>query len=159
MNSPLRNNKGAILLAVLIIMALLISIIGAGLQFSGVNAKITGNYQSGTKAFYAADTGSAASLNQLGPDSTLATAAFSVTLGNGLSYRSGNRTDTSAQPLLYKGNVTQGGYAFSSGIAYNNSGYLFYKYQINVTGLYNPWGTEVAGREIEAHATYGPVSK
>ena len=159
MHSLVTNDKGATLIIVLMITALLLSLICAGLQFSGVNATITGNYQSGTKAFYAADTGTAAALNQLGPDSTSATAAFSVNMGNGLGYRSGNRTDTSAQPLVYDGTITQAGYAFNSGIAYNSPGYSFYKYQINVTGLYNPWGAEVAGREIETRASYGPVSK
>ena len=159
MQSTLKNDQGAILIIILMVTALLLSVIGAALQFSGSNAKITGNYQSGTRAFYAADTGTAASLNQLGSDTTAAIAAFSVDMGNGLSYRSGNRTATTAQPLVYQGTVTQAGYAFSSGIAYNNTGYSFYKYQINVTGLYNPWGIEVAGREIESHATYGPVSQ
>lgn len=157
MPSTLRNDHGTILIIILMVTALLLSVIGAALQFSGSNAKITGNYQSGTRAFYAADTGTAAALSQLGSDTAAATAAFSVNMGNGVSYRSGHRTDTTAQPLVYEGTVTRAGDAFSSGLANNSGGHPSYKYQMNVTGLYNPWGIEVAGREIEAHATYGPI--
>jgi len=159
MIAKLRDEQGITLVVVLMVMAILLSIIGGGLLFSGINTKITGNYQTATKAFYAADTGVSAALNQLGSDPSAATAAFSVNMGSGLTYRSGHRTDSSAQPLQYKGTINKAGYSLGSGTGYNTSGYVFYQYQINVTGTYNPWGTEVAGREVEAQAAYGPVAR
>ncbi|HEY7169090.1 MAG TPA: pilus assembly PilX N-terminal domain-containing protein [Candidatus Binatia bacterium] len=159
MNSVLRKDNGITLVVVLMIMTILLSVIGGGLLFSGINTKITGNYQTGTKAFYAADTGINAALNQITADPNAAIAAVSYDFGNGLSYRSGHRSDTSAQPLTYKGTVPQSGYSLGSGTGYNSVGYVFYQYQINVTGVYNPFGTEMAGRELEAQATFGPVSK
>ena len=57
MRAKLRDNKGLTLVVVLMTMAILVPVIGAGLLFSGINTKITGNYQQGTRAFYAADAG------------------------------------------------------------------------------------------------------
>jgi hypothetical protein len=55
---------------------------------------------------------------------------------------------------------SQSGYSLGSGTGYNASGYTFYQYQMNVTGTYtSTYGTELAGREIEAIASYGPVPK
>jgi Tfp pilus assembly protein PilX len=57
MKSKLRDSQGITLVVVLMVMAILLSVVGAGLLFSGINTKITGNYQTGTRAFYAADIG------------------------------------------------------------------------------------------------------
>jgi hypothetical protein len=138
----------------------LLSVIGAGLLFSGINSKITANYQTGTKAFYAADAGISAALNQLALDPTTSTAALSKNMGGGLAYRSGHRTDTTPQPLQFLRTQPQSGYALGAGTGYNASGYNFYEYQMNITGTYTTaYGIELAGREIEAIATYGPVPK
>ncbi|HVO94745.1 MAG TPA: pilus assembly PilX N-terminal domain-containing protein, partial [Terriglobales bacterium] len=56
-NSPLNNNRGISLIVVLMVMAILLSIVGAGLLFSGINTKVAMNYRTGTRAFYAADVG------------------------------------------------------------------------------------------------------
>lgn len=158
MRPKLKNNRGITLVIVLFVMVILLSVIGAGLLFSAVNTKITGNYQSGTEAFYAADTGINAAVNQLALDPNIATAALSGNLGNGLAYRSGHRTDTTPQPLQFLRTSSQAGYSLGSGTGYNQSGYSFYEYQINVTGIYtSAYGTELAGREVEAIAAYGPV--
>ena len=159
MPSTLKRNEGITLVVVLLIMTILLSVIAGGLLFSGVNTKMMGNYQTGTKAFYAADTGINAAVNQITSDPTASTAALSYDFGNGVSYRSGHRSDTSAQPLTYNGTIPQAGYSLNSGTGYNGVGYVFYKYQINITGIYNPFGTEMAGRELEAQATFGPVSR
>lgn len=160
MKSKLRDNRGITLVVVLVVMVILLSVIGAGLLLSGINSKITANYQTGTKAFYAADTGISAALNQLGLDPTTSTAALSKNMGGGLAYRSGHRTDTTPQPLQFLRTQPQSGYSLGSGTGYNASGYNFYEYQMNVTGTYTTaYGTELAGREIEAIATYGPVPK
>ena len=159
-SAKLKNDKGITLVVILMVMAILLSIIGAGLLFSGINTKISGNYNVGLKAFYAADTGINAGMNQLGADPAAATAAFSNNMGGGLAYRSGHRSDSGPQPLQYKGLQTQAGYSLNAGTGYNTSGYTFYQYQMNVTGTYtSAWGTEVAGRELEAQITYGPVAR
>jgi Tfp pilus assembly protein PilX len=158
MKSKLQDDRGITLVVVLLVMVILLSVIGAGLLFSGINTKITANYQTGTKAFYAADTGISAALNQLALDPTTSTAALSKNMGGGLAYRSGHRTDTTPQPLQFLRTQSQSGYTLNSGTGYNTSGYKVYEYQMNVTGTYTTaYGTELAGREIEAIATYGPV--
>jgi hypothetical protein len=160
MKSKLQDNRGITLVVILLVMVILLSVIGAGLLFSGINSKITANYQTGTKAFYAADTGISAALNQLGLDPTTSTAALSKNMGGGLAYRSGHRTDTTPQPLQLLRTQPQSGYSLGAGTGYNASGYNFYEYQMNVTGTFTTaYGTELAGREIEAIATYGPVPK
>jgi Tfp pilus assembly protein PilX len=160
MKSKLQDNRGITLVVVLVVMVILLSVIGAGLLFSGINSKITANYQTGTKAFYAADTGINAALNQLTLDPTTATAALSKNMGGGLAYRSGHRSDSTPQPLQFLRTQSQSGYSLGSGTGYNASGYTFYEYQMNVTGTYTTaYGTELAGREIEAVATYGPVPR
>ncbi len=158
MSSTLTNQRGLTLVTVLMVMVLLLSIIGGALLFSGVNTKITVNYQMGTKAFYAADTGINAALNQLTLDTTASTAAFSKDMGGGLKYRSGHRSDSTPQSIQFLGTQPQSGYVLNSGTGYNTSGYNFYEYKMNVTGTYTTaFGTELAGREVEAIATYGPV--
>jgi hypothetical protein len=156
----LRDERGITLVVVLMIMALLLSVIGGGLLFSGINTKMTANYKTGTRAFYAANTGVNLAVMQLGPDPTTATIAFSQNLGNGLAVRSGHRSDTSPQPLQFKGSRPVPGYSLNLGTGYNTSGYNFYQYQINATGTFNAaGGTELGGREVEAQASYGPVSR
>ena len=159
-SARLRDERGITLVVILMVMAILLSIIGAGLLFSGINTKISGNYNVGLKAFYAADTGINAGVNQLAADPAVATAAFTKDMGGGLAYRSGHRTDSSPQPLQYKGAKTEAGYSLNMGSGYNTSGYAFYRYQMNVTGTYTTtWGAVVAGRELEAQLTYGPAAR
>jgi Tfp pilus assembly protein PilX len=158
--SQLRDDRGITLIVVLIIMVVLVSMIGAGLLFSSINTKIAANYQTGTKAFYAADTGVAAGKNQLALDPGTAMAAFSKNLGGGLAYRSGHRTDAAPQPLQFMRTRSAPAFALNSGSSYNAAGYAFYDYQMNVTGTFTTaYGTELAGREIEAIATFGPVPR
>jgi Tfp pilus assembly protein PilX len=160
MKSKLKNDRGITLVVVLMVIVILLSVIGGGLLFSGINTKISANYQTGTKAFYAADTGISAALNQLTLDPTTSTAALSKNMGGGLAYRSGHRTASTPQPLQFLRTTSQAGYSLDSGTGYNPSGYSFYQYQMNVTGTYTTaYGTELAGREIEAIAAYGPVPK
>ena len=48
MKSKLRDSQGITLVVVLMVMAILLSVVGAGLLFSGINTKISGNYQTGS---------------------------------------------------------------------------------------------------------------
>lgn len=156
----LRDEHGITLVAVLMVMAILLSVIGAGLLFSGVNTKMTANYQLGTKAFYAADTGINAAMNQLSESTTTSTVALTGSIDSNLGYRSGSRTATTAQAFVFKGTVDKPGYRLNRGSGYSSSGYTYNQYQLNMTGTYTTAsGTEVAGREIEAQALFGPVSR
>lgn len=160
MTDKLKENQGITLVVVLMLMAILLSVIGAGLLFSGINTKITVSYQSGTRAFYAADAGIGQAISQLSANPATAVAAFGpVNLGNGLKYRTGNRTAVSPQPIQFIGTRQESGYSLNTGTGYNTSGYNFYQYQINVTGTYEVAGVEVAGREVESQALFGPVSQ
>lgn len=161
MQAKLKDNRGITLVVVLMVMTILLSIIGAGLLFSGINTKMTANFQTGTKAFYAADTGIGAIASALTLTPTFSSTP--VSLGNSLCYRFGRRDGTvpSPQPVVKSG----AGYSLGEGTGYNTSGYSFYQYQINVTGTLSPAttcpsvGSETAAREIEAQATYGPVAQ
>ena len=51
MKSKLRDRQGITLVVVLMVMAILLSVVGAGLLFSGINTKISGNYQTGSPSF------------------------------------------------------------------------------------------------------------
>ena len=55
--SKLTDDRGITLIVVLMVMVILLSVIGAGLMFSGINTKIAMNYRTGTRAFNAADIG------------------------------------------------------------------------------------------------------
>jgi hypothetical protein len=160
--SKFANEHGITLIVVLMVMAILLSVIGAGLLFSGINTKVTMNYRTGSKAFNAADIGITAVATTL-------TASGVTTVGptgptNNLCYRSGYRDPSvtvSTSPVI----KPSAGYSLGSGTGYNTSGYAFYQYPVAVTGSYvtgntcpTP-GNESAARVIEAQAMYGPVSK
>ena len=163
MKARLKNNQGISLVVVLMVMAILLTVIGAGLIFSGINTKVAMNYRTGTRAFNAADTGMLAIALSVTPGAI--PSSTPVTLGNNLCYRFGNRlgTPSSMTPTL----KTQGGYSLGSGTSNynNNSGYAFYQYQVNVTGTFSTAvtcpsiGNETAAREVEALALYGPVAQ
>ena len=48
MKARLNNNRGISLVVVLMVMAILLTVIGAGLIFSGINTKVAMNYRTGT---------------------------------------------------------------------------------------------------------------
>ena len=163
MRTKLREDKGITLVVVLMSMAILLSVIGAGLLFSGVNTKITGNYQQGTRAFYAADAGLGEAVSLLSANQS-AVEAITVTRdvnGDGkLKYRGGSRT-ASGPVAVFVGTRAGTGDSLSSGLpGYNESnGYSFYQYQLTVTGTYEVAGTELAGRSVQAQALFGPVAQ
>jgi hypothetical protein len=61
--------------------------------------------------------------------------------------------------MQFVGTRQETGYSLNTGTGYNASGYNFFQYQINVTGTYEVAGTEIAGREVESQALFGPVSQ
>lgn len=160
--STLRDERGITLIVVLMIMAILLSVVGAGLLFSGINTKIAMNYRTGSKAFNAADIGIIAVANTLNVSG--APTVGPTLLGNSLCYRSGYRDPSvvvSTTPVI----KSSAGYSLGSGTGYNTSGYAFYQYPLAVTGSYITGstcptaGNETAARVVEAQALYGPVSK
>lgn len=161
MKAKLRSDRGISLVVVLMVMAILLTVVGAGLIFSGVNTKVAMNYRTGSRAFNAADTGMLAIALSVTPGST--PSSTPVTLGNNLCYRFGKRdgTPSSMTPTM----KSEIGYSLGSGTGYNVSGYTFYQYQVNVTGTYSTSstcpsvGNETAAREVEALALYGPVAQ
>lgn len=156
-----RDEHGISLVVVLMIMTILLSVIGGGLLFSGINTRITSNYRTGTRAFYAADTGVNAIASAI--TSNPAFSSTAVNLGSNLCYRFGRRDGTipAPQPIARP----RAGYNIAQGTGYNASGYTDYQYQINVTGTYNPGtscpsvGSETAAREVEAQVVFGPVAQ
>ena len=164
MRAKLREDKGITLVVVLMSMAILLSVIGAGLLFSGVNTKITGNYQQGTRAFYAADAGLGEAVSLISANQSAVEAITIARDLNGdgrLKYRGGPRTG-SAPVAVFVGTRAGTGDSLSSGLpGYNESnGYSFYQYQLTVTGTYEVVaGTELAGRSVQAQALFGPVAQ
>ncbi|HWO42651.1 MAG TPA: pilus assembly PilX N-terminal domain-containing protein [Candidatus Eisenbacteria bacterium] len=165
--TPLAGQEGLSLVVVLMVMAIMLSVVGAGLLFSGINTKIITNYQSGARAFNAADTGINAVTSSLALNPTFSATPVvlqqDTATNTVLCYRFGKRDGTvpSPQPVVR----SEAGFSLGSGTGYNNSGYSFYQYQINVTGSFSTGttcpsvGAELAAREVEAQAMYGPVPK
>lgn len=157
------GEKGSVLMVALMVMVVL-SLLGvAFLLLSNSETTVASNALWAEGSFYAAEAGVQTGINQLSANRATSTAAIPVTSIGGssgqgdvsYSFRSGSRTDTSAQPLQFIGTRTATGYSVEAGTGYNPSGYDFYIYQMNVTGT-GPRNTE---REIEVQAEYGPVPK
>jgi hypothetical protein len=149
----LREDRGIVLVIVMMTMVIFLAITGAALFLGGLGLKTSAFYRSGTQTFYATDAGVTVGLNQIGVNQTTSTAAFTGMTSQGLSYRSGRRSDTAPQPLQFNGITSKTGYSIGLGTGYNASGYAFYNYQFNVTGT----GASGTAREIEVQAEYGPV--
>ncbi len=159
--SVLKLDGGMALVVVIMVMALLLSIVAAGLISSGIDLKIANSFDLGSRAFYAADTGVQVGVAKLQLDTTKATQGFHGTLDGGLAFRSGSRNTVGDQQSLFRGTRNAApGFSIGSGTGYNPSGYVFYKYQINVTGtVTTAASTEAGAREVEAQAEYGPVPR
>ena len=143
------------MLALFVMVAL--SLLGlAMLTFSNVEHNMAYNGVWSEGAFAAAEAGVNAGINQLSPNTTTATQAVAQTTIAGVyTYRSGRKTDSTAQPLTYGGERVEPGYNIAVGLGYNPRGYSFFSYRINATGR----GPRNAQREIEVLAEYGPVPR
>jgi hypothetical protein len=152
----LGSERGVSLVVVILLMVIILAMTCAGMFFSSVELRVTGNHRAGTQAFYAADTGINVAYAQIGLDTAASTAAIPVTqLGGGLAYRSGHIADTTSQPQQLRNTRTEAGYTLNAGTGYNTAGYGFYQYQINMTGT----GPLSSAREVEAQVEYGPVPR
>jgi Tfp pilus assembly protein PilX len=157
-----RSERGISLIVVLMLMVIILAIIGAGLFFSGIDLRVSGNYRAGTQAFYAADTGASVGFSQIQSSVALSTAAFGPPPVNGVAYCSGTIAQTgpwpncNGKPLMNPPATSVAVEAtLSSGSVYNSdrAGFFTYSYQIDVTGV-GPLG---ATRQVQALATFGPV--
>ncbi len=148
------GQAGSVLLLSLLAMVVL-SLLGAALlTMSGsetfVSARIV--YREG--AFYAAEAGVHTGLDQLTMNTATSTQPIPVTnIGDWYAYRSGRRTDAGPMPFQFMGTRPATGYSAAVGTGYNPAGYVFFDYQMNVTGS----GPRTATREVEALGAYGPV--
>jgi len=151
-----RDKAGSVLVLSLLAMVVL-SLLGAALlTMSGTETfgSSRGVYREG--AFYAAEAGVHTGLDQLSMNTATSTQAIPVTgIGDFYAYRSGRRADPGPQPLQFVGTKPGTGYSIAVGTGYNPAGYVFYDYQMNVTGT----GPRSAQREVEALAEYGPVPR
>ena len=151
----LKNNHGIALAVLTMLMAILTSMTGAALVFSRIDLMISNNFRKGTQALYAADAGISHGLNQLQGNVANSTAAITLVLGDGFSYRSSlpGETDKTPKPLIHTGTQSAAGYSLASGTGYNPAGYVFVTYDIHVTGE----GPLSSARVIEAQGAYGPM--
>jgi hypothetical protein len=139
---------------------IILAMTGAGMFFSSIDLRASGNFRNGTQAFFAADTGVNYAFTRIVLDPSASTAAFGpITLTGGLKYCSGSVAATGSsctgQALAAPSTVNMSGYSLGQGTPYNQGGYQFYQYRVNVTGV----GQLSAAREVEAQIVYGPVPK
>lgn len=151
-----RGEEGMVLLLSLLAMVVF-SLLGAALlTMSGSETFVSFRSVYREGAFYAAEGGIHVGLDQISANRATSTQAIPLTtidIGGRYSYRSGRRNDPGPQPLQFVGTRPGTGYSVAVGTGYNPAGYIFYNYQMNVTGT----GPRNAQREVEALAAFGPV--
>lgn len=158
--APLRSESGISLVVVLMLTFIILAMTGAGMFFSSIDIRASGNYRNGTQTLFAADTGVNDAYTRIGLDPIASKAAFGpVTLSSGLKYCSGSLASTGtscASPqALTVSSTNNPGFSLGVGTGYNAAGYQFYQYKVNVSGA----GSQSAAREVEAQIVYGPVPK
>ncbi|HEY3301991.1 MAG TPA: PilX N-terminal domain-containing pilus assembly protein [Candidatus Binatia bacterium] len=153
----LRSERGVSLVVVIMLMVIILTITAAGMFFSSIDLRVSANYKAGTQAFYAADAGVSDGIARVGlnpitiPQTILATPSGTLTYCGGSLAATNNCT--TPQPSKLYGITSDPGYNLAQGTGYNQVGYAFYQYQLNVTGL----GPLASAREVEAQVKYGPV--
>jgi Tfp pilus assembly protein PilX len=152
-----RREAGSVLIIALLLMILL-SLLGVTLLTVATSEhSIAANSEWSEGALMAAEAGLNRGLNQLSANAQTSLAQINLTdIGSGYKYRSGPRTG-SAAPLEFMGTRTEPGYSIAVGTGYNPSGYAFHTYRVRSTGTGGP--IQMATREVEVQAEYGPVSQ
>ena len=154
-----RRETGSVLIIALLLMILL-SLLGVTLLTVATSEhSIASNSEWSEGALMAAEAGSNRGINQLSANAQTSTAQISLTTigttGSGYTYRSGPRSGV-ATPIFVT-TRTESGYSIAVGTGYNPSGYAFHTYNIKSTGTGGP--IQMATREVEVQAEYGPVSQ
>ncbi len=157
----LRSERGVSLVVVLMLTFIILAMTGAGMFFSSIDLRASGNFRNGTQAFFAADTGVNYAFTRIVLDPTASTAAFGpITLTGGLKFCSGSvaatGTSCTGQALGTPKIINIQNYNLASGAGYGSgaSGFKGYQYKINVTGV----GALSAAREVETQVVYSPVA-
>jgi Tfp pilus assembly protein PilX len=152
---PCRSGeRGAALIVAILVTALLMLLAMTLLTLSDTEMGVAANDTWSEGAFFAAEAAAQRALDQIGPNRTTSMQAVPLTtLGDGYSFRSGRRTDATAQPLQYLGTAGASGFTLGTGTGYNQAGFRFEVYQVNTTGL----GPRNAAREVELQVEYGPT--
>lgn len=151
-----RDETGSVLLLTLIAIIVL-SLLGAALlNMSRTETFVSFRSVYREGAFYAGEGGIHIGLDQLSGNTVTSTQAIPLTtIGGNYTYRSGRLSDPGPQPLQFVGTKPGTGYSVAVGTGYNPAGYVFFNYQMNVTGT----GPRNAQREVEVLAAFGPVPK
>jgi Tfp pilus assembly protein PilX len=152
----LRSERGVSLVVVIMLMVIILAITSAGMLFSSMDLRVSGNYKAGAQAFYAADNGVTAGLVQVGANQAASIAPIpktEVSPGSGLFYCSGRLTQTNNCTTPQPSQLVNTTLPPPPG--YDICCFVSYQYQINVTGV----GPLSAAREVEAQVTYAPMSK
>lgn len=156
----LRSERGISLIVVIMLMVIILAITGAGLLFSSIELRVSGNYRAGTQAFYAADTGANVGFAQIGMNAASSINAFKIGPdANGLTYCSGTIANTAsctgaAQPLVSLGTIPATGCSLGIGTMLGSGACYLLEYQIDATGV----GPLNASRQVQALATFGPLN-
>lgn len=140
----------------LLLTALLFVLAIALLTVSGDENGIAANEAWSEGAFYAAEAGVQTAVDQIGPNPATSLQAVPLTtIVQGYTFRSGRRSDTTAQPVRYVRASPAAGFGLGLGTGYNATGFLYETYEVDATGL----GPRNAQREIQAQVYYGPVAR
>ena len=149
------RDEGGMVLVLSLLAMVVLSLLGVALlTMSGSETFVSYRTVYREGAFYSAEGGIHIGLDQVSANTVTSTQAIPLTtIGGNYTYRSGRRSDPGPQPLEFVGTRPGPGYSIAVGTGYNPAGYVFYNYQINVTGT----GPRNAQREVEVLAAFGPV--
>ena len=149
------RDEGGMVLVLSLLAMVVLSLLGVALlTMSGSETFVSYRTVYREGAFYSAEGGIHIGIDQVSANTVTSTQAIPLTtIGGNYTYRSGSRSDPGPQPLEFVGTRPGPGYSIAVGTGYNPAGYVFYNYQINVTGT----GPRNAQREVEVLAAFGPV--
>jgi Tfp pilus assembly protein PilX len=156
MNTTRSRERGSALVVTLLVMVLLLLLGSALLTAADIETHIAANDRWAEAAFFAAEAGVETAIDKIGVDQAVSQQAVPVTsIGDGFSFRSGRRTDTTAQPITFVRSSTAAGFALGAGTGYTGAGYVYETYQINATGM----GPRDTQREVEVQVEFGPIAR
>ncbi len=150
------NERGSAFVVALLVVLLVSLLSIALLGLSDLDRGVSANGRFAEGAFFAAEAAVHMGINQVGADPAASiTAIPTTTIGSVYSFRSGPRSASSPQPLVFVGTSTSPGFSVDVGTGYNTGGFIYNRYRINGTGA----GPRNAQREVEVLVSYGPVPR
>lgn len=133
----LKDQKGVALVMALVMLIVLTLVGVSSISSTVFETKISGNERVGSAAFYAADGGVGVGIGRI-PDTT----AYSGNITSDVSYRSGNMSPNTPQPLKTLGIISRPGF---------ETVWEYRRFQVNATGE-----SSGAKKEIEVQISFGP---